>query len=126
MHDPYFSAPIDSGDMPHLKPGDIVLLDGNGLIEQLVDSAAVGFFENLYQGALNLLNWASGYQQQPPFEGSPYGSHLVQIMVATWRDPTIVFHYSVTNSFDATLVLQKRTQKEAAAGESGLVTIMYR
>ena len=44
MHDGYFSAPINDSDMPWLKPGDIVLLDGDGLIIQLVEPSAVGFW----------------------------------------------------------------------------------
>ena len=60
MHDPYFSAPIGSDGMVPLKPGDIVLLDGDGIIISKVEDSEVGFFGRLKKGLLNALDWAGG------------------------------------------------------------------
>ena len=60
MHDSYFSAPINSGDMPALHPGDVVLLDGDGLIIQLVETSEVGFFGRLKGSVLSALDWSGG------------------------------------------------------------------
>ena len=60
MHDPYFSAPIGSDGMVPLKPGDIVLLDGYGIIISKVEDSEVGFFGRLKKGLLNALDWAGG------------------------------------------------------------------
>ena len=60
MHDPYFSSPIGAGNMRHLKPGDIVLLDGDGFIIELVEPAEVSFLGSIYQSAVSNLNWLAG------------------------------------------------------------------
>ena len=39
MHDGFFSSPTNLDDMPQLKAGDIILLDGDGLIIKCVEPA---------------------------------------------------------------------------------------
>ena len=57
MHDPYFSSPIGSDDMVPLKPGDIVLLDGDGLIVKKVEDSEVGFFGRLKRSSARALDF---------------------------------------------------------------------
>ena len=114
MHDPYFSAPIDSGDMPQLKPGDIVLLDGDGVIIQVVEPAEVGFAQ-AFLGSIREKFGLGKPLVRPAFEGSPYGlpSGADNGKPTPLNDPdTICFHWSATfeTADDAIKQLRKRTQ----------------
>tara|TARA_Y100000114_G_C11758094_1_gene328020 strand:- start:1280 stop:2545 length:1266 start_codon:yes stop_codon:yes gene_type:complete len=60
MHDPYFSAPIGSDGMEPLKPGDIVLLDGDGIIIKKVEDSEVGFFGRALQSIRSLFGGGAG------------------------------------------------------------------
>jgi N-acetyl-anhydromuramyl-L-alanine amidase AmpD len=114
MHDPYFSAPIDSGDMPQLKPGDIVLLDGDGVIIQVVEPAEVGFAQ-AFLGSIREKFGLGKPLVRPAFEGSPYGlpSGADNGKPTPMNDPdTICFHWSATfeTADDAIGALRARTQ----------------
>jgi|21_taG_2_1085346.scaffolds.fasta_scaffold05252_3 hypothetical protein len=59
MHDAFFSSPTSHDDMPQLKSGDIVMLDGDGTITKLVEPASLDSFgrkRNIFQRAFD---WAT-------------------------------------------------------------------
>jgi N-acetyl-anhydromuramyl-L-alanine amidase AmpD len=78
MHDAYFSVPIEEGSMKVMKPGDIVFLDGDGLIVSIVEPAEIGFFaraKNFFSSVFDFGGSSSspnsGYEE--PSDVSPYG-----------------------------------------------------
>ena len=61
MHDAFFSSPTSHDDMPQLKSGDIVMLDGDGLIIKLVEPATLDSFGPPKKGNLqSAYDWAKG------------------------------------------------------------------
>ena len=109
MHDMCFSAPIKIlGDMPSLNPGDIVLVDSDGLITKLIEPAEMGIWGKItgtIASALNFAGNAVGLDGRgPSTEQSPYGLRYY----ATEEPPEyigVMVHYTVTKDIDGAVAV---------------------
>tara|TARA_R110000765_G_C18923070_1_gene606080 strand:+ start:137 stop:1471 length:1335 start_codon:yes stop_codon:yes gene_type:complete len=76
MHDGFFSSPTNLDDMPQLKAGDIILLDGDGLIIKCVEPATTdtSFFGRVRTGLQGAFDRAQaavlGEVAPAPIEGA--------------------------------------------------------